>query len=150
MHNRFTPSSFRQLNAGDTDFGSGGVMLLPPLSGQIAPPMAVAIGKDATLYLLDQTRLGGQKPDDSGALQSQRLAGSGGGTWGGPAFYNSPVSGPLVYVQVDSAVLRAFAVATGAAPKLTPFASGTTSAAMADPCLSSRRTGERPGLASFG
>ena len=128
VHNRFTPASFNQLNQGDTDFGSGGVMLLPPLTGQTAPPLAVAIGKDATLYLLDQTRLGGRKPDDSGALQAQRLNGSGGGTWGGPAFYNSPVSGPLVYVQVDSNVLHAFSVAAGAAPALTPFAAGTTNA----------------------
>ncbi len=128
VHNRFTPSAYGRLNASDTDFGSGGVMLLPPLAGQTAPPMAVAIGKDAVLYLLNQQHLGGNKRDDSGALQSQRLNGSGGGTWGGPAFYNSPSAGPLVYVQVDSDVLRAFSVGIGAAPVLTPSAQGTTNA----------------------
>ena len=128
VHGRFTPSSYQRLNIGDTDFGSGGVMLLPTVTGQTAPPMAVAIGKDATLYLLDQSHLGGKKADDSGALQSQRLNQSGKGVWGGPAFYNSPVSGPLVYVQVNGGVLNAFSLTTGAAPALTPFASGKTTA----------------------
>lgn len=126
--NRFTPASYKSLNNGDTDFGSGGVMLLPPISGQTAPPMAVAMGKDAVLYLLDQTDLGGKQRKDKGALQSQRLNYSGGGVWGGPAFYNSPASGPLVYVQVNGDVLRAFSLATGTQPALTQFATGTTGA----------------------
>jgi hypothetical protein len=128
VHGRFTPDAYQRLNNGDVDFGSGGVMLLPPVTGQTAPPMAVAIGKDATLYLLDQTHLGGKKADDSGALQSQRLNNSGQGVWGGPAFYNSPLSGPLVYVQVNGRVLQAFSVAAGATPALTPIASGTSDA----------------------
>jgi len=32
----FTPASYQQLNNGDIDFGSGGVMLLPVVNGQIA------------------------------------------------------------------------------------------------------------------
>ena len=44
--------------------------------------MAVAMGKDAVLYLLNQTNLGGRKPHDAGALQHRRLGGSGGGTVG--------------------------------------------------------------------
>jgi hypothetical protein len=127
-NNRFTPSSYNQLNNGDTDFGSGGVMLLPAVTGQTAPPLAVAMGKDATLYLLNQTKLGGEKPGDKGALQAQRIGGSGGGVWGGPAFYNSPASGPLVYYQINGDVLRSYAVATGATPSLTQFATGTTGA----------------------
>lgn len=123
----FTPYNYASLNDGDVDFGSGGVMLLPTVQGQPAPPLAVAIGKDAVLYLLDQDDLGGRKANDAGALQHQRLGGSGGGTWGGPAYYGSP-SGGLVYVQIDSDVLRAFSVNTSATPSLTQAAAGTSHA----------------------
>lgn len=123
----FTPASYNQLNDGDVDFGSGGVMLLPVVQGQTAPPMAVAMGKDAVLYLLNQNGLGGVKARDKGALQSQRLGGSGAGIWGGPAYYGSP-SGGIVYVQIDGDVLRAFSVNTGSTPALTQVAAGTSNA----------------------
>jgi hypothetical protein len=125
---RFTAASYNNLNGNDNDFGSGGVMLLPAISGQTAPPLAVAMGKDATLYLLNQTKLGGEKAGDKGALQAQRIGSSGGGVWGGPAFYDSPSAGPLVYYQINGDVLRSYAVASGAAPALTQFATGTTAA----------------------
>jgi hypothetical protein len=145
---RFTPSSYNNLNNNDTDFGSGGVMLLPPVSGQTAPPLAVAMGKDATLYLLNQTRLGGEKPGDAGALQAQRVGGSGAGVWGGPAFYNSPASGPLVYYQINGDVLRSYAVATGAKPALTQFATGTSGAGYGGslPIVSSNGAGSGTGV----
>jgi len=47
----FTPSDVKQLDKGDTDFGSGGVLLLPS-----ATPYAVAAGKTGTMFLLDQIR----------------------------------------------------------------------------------------------
>jgi hypothetical protein len=123
----FTPASYQQLNNGDIDFGSGGVMLLPVVNGQIAPPMAVAMGKAAVLYLFNQNSLGGLKPNDAGALQWQRLGGSGGGIWGGPAYYGGPAGG-IVYAQIDGDVLRAFSVSTGSNPALTQVATGTSSA----------------------
>jgi hypothetical protein len=123
----FTPAAWRQLNNGDVDFGSGGVMLLPVVQGQTAPPMAVAMGKDAVLYLLNQNSLGGMKAKDAGALQWQRLGGSGGGIWGGPAYYGGS-SGGMVYAQINGDVLRGFSVATGSSPALTQVATGTTSA----------------------
>ena len=58
-------------------------MLLPTVAGQTAPPLAVTMGKDATLYLLNQAKLGGEKSGDKGALQAQRVGSSGGGVWGG-------------------------------------------------------------------
>jgi hypothetical protein len=127
VRSSFTPASYQQLNNGDTDFGSGGVMLIPTVAGQAAPPMAVAIGKDATLYLLNQTNLGGLRSNDAGALQAQRIGPSGGGVWGGPAYYGSPAGG-RVYVQRDSDVLRSFSVSTTSAPSLTQVASGSSAA----------------------
>ncbi|MGH6889238.1 MAG: pyrrolo-quinoline quinone [Rhizomicrobium sp.] len=123
----FTPASYQQLNNGDVDFGSGGVMLLPTVQGQTAPPMAVAIGKDAVLYLLNQNKLGKEKAGDAGALQSQTLGSPGGGTWGGPAYYDGP-NGGMVYVQINNDVLRGYSVATGSKPALKQVAAGTSQA----------------------
>jgi hypothetical protein len=119
----FTAADYGNLNDNDTDFGSGGVMLLPPVSGQTAPPLAVAMGKASILYLLDQDKLGGRHKDDSGALQSQYDHGL--GLWGGPAFYNGP-SGPTVITQSGNDVLRSWSVATGSTPALTLGATGTS------------------------
>jgi hypothetical protein len=121
----FTPDAYSRLNGADLDFGSGGVMLLPVVAGQLAPPMAVAMGKDAELYLLNRTNLGKTKTGDTGALQATRVAGSGAGVWGGPAYFGSPTGGN-VYYQNSGGPMRGYAVATGATPSLTQFATGTT------------------------
>jgi hypothetical protein len=123
----FTPYGYQRLNSGDVDFGSGGVMLVPVIQGQVAPPMAVAMGKDAVLYLLNQNSLGGLKANDAGALQWQRLGTSGYGIWGGPSYYGSP-NGGMVYAQINGDVLRGFSVNTGSNPVLTQVATGTSSA----------------------
>jgi hypothetical protein len=54
----FTPSNHGSLDQGDTDFGSGGVLLLPTQNGS-APSMAVAAGKGDSMYLLNRDALGG-------------------------------------------------------------------------------------------
>jgi hypothetical protein len=123
--NSFTASNYRNWNNGDEDFGSGGVMLLPPVAGQTAPPMAVAMGKSSTLYLLNQLALGGLEANDAGALQSQYAGGS--GLWGGPAYYDGP-SGPTVITQTGGDYLRNWSVATSGTPSLTNTVSGTSSA----------------------
>ncbi len=125
VQSAFTPAAYGQFNNQDLDFGSGGVMLLPPVTGQTAPPLAVAMGKSSVLYLLNQNNLGGEKPGDSGALQSQPAGGN--GLWGGPAYYAGP-SGPTVLTQTDHDVLRAWSVATGSKPSLTNTVNGTSSA----------------------
>jgi hypothetical protein len=123
---RFTAAGYANLNEWDMDFGSGGIMLMPTVAGQTAPPMAVAIGKNANLYLLNQTRLGGLLPNDRGALQMQNLGQF--GIWGGgPAYYAGP-AGPLVYVQTNSAPLTGFAASTGTTPGLTATLHGTIKA----------------------
>jgi hypothetical protein len=119
----FTEWHFRALTDRDQDFGSGGIMLLPTVAGQTAPPMAVAMGKSSLLFLLNQTNLGGVQKNNAGALQAQD--GGGGGLWGGPAYYDGP-AGPTVFTQTDSDVLRGWALATGATPSLTNTLTGTT------------------------
>jgi hypothetical protein len=121
----FTPSAWETLNAGDKDFGAGGVMLLPAVAGQTGPPLAVAMGKSATLYLLNRNSLGGIEPNDTGALQALNAGLGGAGVWGGPAFYNGP-SGPTVLLQTSSDALRAWKLAANGTPSLTKDVSGTS------------------------
>jgi hypothetical protein len=139
----FTPASYGTLNDFDLDFGSGGVMLLPTPQNQQFPPLAVAMGKDAMLYLLDRTNLGKVRLHDTGALQAQRLAPSGSGIWGGPAYYVSPTH-RLVYYQLTGGVLQAFALEGDSTPRLTLVAEGTTQSTTGSlPIVSSN--GHKPG-----
>lgn len=72
----FTPSDWSGLDQGDVDFGSGGLMLLPPQSGNV-PNLAVAAGKAGTLFLLNAGRLGRE-------IGSYNIDG---GCWCGPSYY---------------------------------------------------------------
>jgi hypothetical protein len=141
----FTPSTYRHLNNNDEDFGSGGVMLLPAVKGQTAPPLTVAMGKSSMLYLLNQDSLGGLQKNDAGALQAQ--SGGGGGLWGGPAFYNGP-SGPTVFTQTGGDVLRAWELAAGSTPSLTNHVSGTSNAGYGGslPIVSSKSAAAHTGV----
>src|ERR1039457_5961521 len=55
----FTPSDVAALDQGDTDYGSGGVLLVPKQPSASAS-MGAAAGKKGQLYLLDLTNLGGK------------------------------------------------------------------------------------------
>ncbi|HEY1615072.1 MAG TPA: hypothetical protein VGF97_15405 [Rhizomicrobium sp.] len=121
VNTSFTPADYVSLNNGDTDFGSGGVMVLPVQSGQTAPEMAVAAGKEGTLFLLNATDLGGMKTNDTGALQKVSLS----ACWCGEAFYVGP-QGPVVFYQGNGDNIRAFSVNTGATPQLTQIAQGSS------------------------
>jgi hypothetical protein len=71
----FTPSNHSELDYYDTDFGSGGIMLLPPQIGKF-PDIAAAAGKDGNLHLLDADKLN----KEFGSYQI-------GGCWCGPSYY---------------------------------------------------------------
>ncbi len=122
---RFTPSTYSYLNNNDLDFGSGGIMLVPSGATGSGPNVAVASGKDANIYLLNQDNLGGLHARNTGALQSLNVGQAGSGVRGGPAYFNGP-AGPTVYLQIDSDVLRAFALTGGATPSLAQSATGTS------------------------
>jgi len=119
----FTPAAYQTLNNTDADFGSGGVMLLPVQPGQTLPPMAVAMGKDATMFLLNRQNLGKKTTGDTGALQATKVGSS--GIWGGPAFY-AGASGPFVYYQVSGGAMKSYSVATTGTAGLTLAKQGTT------------------------
>ncbi|MGD0960585.1 MAG: hypothetical protein ABSB19_12335 [Methylomonas sp.] len=54
----FTPADMAILDENDLDFGSGGILLLPPQPGN-APNLSVAAGKMGVMYLMDNNNLGG-------------------------------------------------------------------------------------------
>jgi hypothetical protein len=80
----FTPppgyNDWQDLDAEDGDFGSGGVMLLPPQTGSM-PDLSVAMGKAGILYLLDADNLSINR--DAANQQYP------GGCWCGESFFQS-------------------------------------------------------------
>lgn len=54
----FTPSNVYGLNKDDTDFGSGGILLLPDQGAGRSAHLAAAAGKDGRLYLVPRDKLG--------------------------------------------------------------------------------------------
>ena len=65
----FTPFNWSALNKTDLDLSSGGVMLLPDQPGP-TPHMAIATGKDGTIYVLNRDNMGKfQAGSDSQIIQ---------------------------------------------------------------------------------
>ena len=101
----FTPPNHIWLDEHDKDFGSGGAMLLPQQSGTY-PDLAVAAGKDGTLYLFD-------------ADSPQTLFGSYtiGGCWCGPSFFTGS-DGVGRVVTSGGSTMGVWQVQTGSTPSL--------------------------------
>ncbi|KAF7951604.1 hypothetical protein EAE96_006907 [Botrytis aclada] len=59
----FQPYDYRNMDAGDQDFGSGGIVLLDPtvFKGTGVDKMAVTAGKNGKIYILNANNLGGYK-----------------------------------------------------------------------------------------
>jgi len=55
----FTPTAYSAMNATDSDFGSGGVVVLPDSMGSAAHPhLVVAVDKSGNFYLVDRDNMG--------------------------------------------------------------------------------------------
>jgi hypothetical protein len=78
----FTPANFAALDSGDTDFGSGGLLVLPDQNGPV-PHLAVAGGKDGRLFILNRDAMGGFA--SSGPDKPRNVAI--GGCWCGPSYF---------------------------------------------------------------
>ncbi|HVN69347.1 MAG TPA: hypothetical protein VMU38_06850 [Candidatus Binatia bacterium] len=84
----FTPSDESDLDESDADFGSGGVMLLPKSAARL--PLAVAAGKEGTMFLMNRKNLGGYNPSGSNhVLDSENI----GGCWCGPSYFGAASDG---------------------------------------------------------
>jgi len=98
----FTPSDQERLDQGDVDFGSGGVMLLPTL-GPSLPPLATAAGKNGTMFLLNQSNLGGYNPSGpNNDVDAKQI----GGCWCGQSYFGvSKNSTPHVVASGGNTVM---------------------------------------------
>jgi hypothetical protein len=84
----FTPSDQPYLDSIDGDFGSGGVMVLPEQPGAVTH-MAVAAGKEGTMFLMNEDDLGGYSPTTNNVLGSYSI----GPCWCGESYFVSPLDG---------------------------------------------------------
>jgi hypothetical protein len=98
----FAPYNATYLDTWDADFASGGVTGLPNeyFGSPSIPHVAVAVGKDGYVYLLNRDNLGGigQGPSDSDDVV-QRI-GPYGGVWSRPGVW--PGEGGWVYIPTAS------------------------------------------------
>lgn len=82
----FSPTNAPVLDAGDTDFGSGGPAGLPFGSGHY-PALLVQAGKDGRLFLLNRRHLGGRGRGPHGGNQDVSMAGPFNDQFGHPAAF---------------------------------------------------------------
>jgi hypothetical protein len=84
----FTPSNQASLDQGDTDFGSGGVMILPDQPGS-TPHLAVAAGKYGTMFLMNEDKLGGYSTVKDHVLGEYNI----GNCWCSESYFVDPSDG---------------------------------------------------------
>jgi len=101
----FTPSNFNTLNAGDTDFGSGGPLFLP------GTDVIATGGKEGKIFVISSTNLGGVVTGDTQILQSFQAVDptvvpnatyhihNGSAVWNGPQGVNLYISGENDHVR---------------------------------------------------
>jgi iron transport multicopper oxidase len=98
----FAPFDAESLDSWDADFASGGVTGLPEAYfGTLETPrLAVAVGKDGYVYLLNRDDLGGIAQGSSGADDVVQRIGPYGGVWSRPGIW--PGEGGWVYIPTAS------------------------------------------------
>ena len=99
----FAPFDAQQLDKGDVDFASGGIT---GLNGEYfgtaaAPHLAVAVGKDGYVYLLNRDELGGFMQGAGAGDKVVGRVGPYGGVWSRPGVW--PGDGGWVYIPTASA-----------------------------------------------
>jgi len=87
----FTPSNTVSESNSDTDFGSGGPLLLPDLvdGNGTTRHLAVGSGKDAIIYVVDRDNMG--KFNSTADNIYQQISGQIGGVWSKPSYFNNTV-----------------------------------------------------------
>jgi hypothetical protein len=98
----FTPFNQADLQGGDLDFGSTGVLLLPTTT---PVPEAIVGGKEGKLYVVNRNNMGGFGNGSDNVVQTID-AGSRGGGFDTPAYYN----GKVYYGAAGGSPLESFTV----------------------------------------
>jgi Bacterial lectin/Abnormal spindle-like microcephaly-assoc'd, ASPM-SPD-2-Hydin/PQQ-like domain len=98
----FAPFDAFSLDSWDADFAAGGVTGLPrPTFGTATlPSLAVAVGKQGYVYLLNRNDLGGSRQGPSGSDRVVQRIGPYGGVWARPGVW--PGDGGYVYIPTAS------------------------------------------------
>jgi len=98
----FAPFDAASLDEWDADFASGGVTGLPQeyFGTPTIPRLAVAVGKDGYVYLLNRDNLGGIGQGASGSDKIVQRIGPYGGVWSRPGVW--PGEGGWVYIPTAS------------------------------------------------
>jgi len=111
----FTPFNRGTLDANDVDMGSAGMMILPDSVGSAAHPhLALATGKIAILYLLDQTNLGKFNSSSNQDVQEvipvppPNTTQLDGGLYGLPAYWNG-----FIYTTGQNFPVSQFRISNG-------------------------------------
>jgi outer membrane protein assembly factor BamB len=100
----FTPSNSDSLNAADADLGSGGLLGIP------GTHFVIGGGKQGMMYLVDTNNMGHFNSSQDQVVQEwQAINGVGSShIHGTPIYYNSPYTGPTMYVWGENDNLRAY------------------------------------------
>jgi hypothetical protein len=138
----FVPFNYDNLNQGDQDLGSSGVLLVPGTN------YVVGGGKESKLYVLDRTNMGHARAGNDGQIvQSFPVNTPNGATHhihGGPVYWNGP-NGPMIYVWPENDDLKAYRL--GAKFDTTPVRNTTpSSAGMPGGMLSISANGAKDGV----
>jgi hypothetical protein len=103
----FIPFNYQDLNIGDVDLGSAGVLLIPGTN------LLASGGKEGKLYVLDRDDLGGFRAGaDTQIVQSFPVAPPGRHFHGCPTYWNGP-GGPWVYTWCEADRGKAFRLEDG-------------------------------------
>ena len=108
----FTMSSTVVDSEGDIDFGSGGIMLLPDLKDAqgMTRQLALGVGKDANIYLVNRHNLGKFNPNGNNIYQEVEGVFTH-GVWGSPAYFNG-----TIYYGAEYDRLKAFQLSNARLP----------------------------------
>lgn len=83
----FTPSNQEELEEGDHDLGSGGIVLLPPSAGSASQPNLLVQGaKNGTVYLMNRDAMPGYNP--AGDQVTQEIPSMFSMVYSTPAYFN--------------------------------------------------------------
>jgi len=98
----FAPFDAKQLDEWDADFASGGITGLNEqfFGTPSTPHLAVAVGKDGYVYLLNRDNLGGFQQGSGGSDNVVQRIGPYGGVWSRPGVW--PGDGGWVYIPTAS------------------------------------------------
>jgi len=109
----FTPNNQDSLDISDLDFGSGGVMVLPDQPGSI-PHIAIAAGKNGSMFLMNEDRLGGFSTQNH-VLGRYSI----GACWCDESYFVDPKDGAPRIVSSGGKFLKIWKLITSGNPHLT-------------------------------